>query len=286
MIPPLYAEQHIRRMRGNSQAHLMRASDGAFYVIKFQNNPCSPRILANEMFATQVGLRLDLPLARVEPIEVADWLIQNTPELRIQVEGAEFPCSSGLQLGSPYPFNLLDEQMEIYDDLPENYQSRISQLLDFARMMVLDKWLGNTDGRQAIFIRRRRVRHFRAMFIDHGACFNAGQWTFPDLALHGVYHRNHVYEGITGWESFEPTLTKVEGIGFLELWRLAQRIPSEWYGHDSEALRQLVETVYERRHKIRELIEAFRTSERKPFPNWKGGPAIRIEPNEVELDMV
>jgi len=58
MIPSLYAEQHVRRMRGGSQAHLMRASDGAFYVVKFQNNPQSPRVLANEMFATQVGLWL------------------------------------------------------------------------------------------------------------------------------------------------------------------------------------------------------------------------------------
>src|SRR5579871_584432 len=61
MIPSLYAEQHVRRMRGGSQAHLVRASDGAFYVVKFQNNPQSLRVLANEMFATQIGLWLGLP---------------------------------------------------------------------------------------------------------------------------------------------------------------------------------------------------------------------------------
>jgi hypothetical protein len=33
----LYAFQHIRRMRGGSQAHLLRASDGSYYVTKFQN---------------------------------------------------------------------------------------------------------------------------------------------------------------------------------------------------------------------------------------------------------
>lgn len=286
MIPSLYAEQHVRRMRGGSQAHHMRASDGAFYVVKFQNNPQSPRVLASEMFVTQVGLWLGLPLPRVEPVEVSGWLIQNTSELRMQVEGAKFPCSNGLQLGSQYPFNPLNEQVEIYDYLPDSYQSKLAEPLNFARILVLDKWLGNADGRQAIFIRKRRSRYFRAMFIDHGYCFNSGEWTFEDLPLHGVHHRNYVYQGITGWESFEPTLTKAEGIGFLDLWRFAQRIPPEWYGHDSDGLRQLIETVYERRLQIRELIEAFRTSERNPFPNWKDGPAVRIEPNEIELDIL
>jgi hypothetical protein len=286
MTPGIYAEQHVRRMRGNSQAHLMRASDGAFYVVKFTNNPCSPRILANEMFATQIGLWLGLPLPRVELIEVSDYLVQNTPEMRIRVEGSELPCSSGLQLGSQYPFKPLNEQMEVYDDLPESYCSRIAEPVDFARILVLDKWLGNADGRQAIFMRKRRSRLFRTMFIDHGSCFNAGQWTFPDLALHGAYHRNCVYEGVAGWKCFEPTLTKAEGIEFLDLWRFAQRIPAEWYGQDSEGLRELVETVYGRRLRIREMIEGFRTSERNPFPNWKDGPPVSIEPNEVELDLL
>ena len=54
----------------------------------------------------------------------------------------------------------------------------------------------------------------------------------------------------------------------------------------NQGLRQLIETVYERRRKIRELIEAFRTSQRHPFPNWKDSPAVHIEPSEIELDML
>ena len=47
------AVQHVRRMRGGAQSHLMRCSDGHFYVVKFQNNPQHRRVLANEMFATR-----------------------------------------------------------------------------------------------------------------------------------------------------------------------------------------------------------------------------------------
>jgi hypothetical protein len=281
MIPRLLAVQHIRKMRGRSQAHLMRASDGAFYVVKFQN-PHSPRILANEILATQIGIWLGLPLPTVEPIEVSDWLIRNTPELRVQMDGAEIPCSNGLHLGSRYPFHPVHERAEIYDHLPESRRIKLADPLSFARVMVLDKWLGNTDGRQAIFVRKSGARSFNALFIDHESCFDAGQWAFPDLRLHGAYYQNRVYERIGGWSSFEPALTKAETAGFIDLWRLTQTIPPEWYGHDADSLRQLVETIYERRRRIRHLIEAFRRSERNPFPNWKD--VKPIPPDEINLE--
>jgi hypothetical protein len=66
------AVQHLRKLRGGSQSHLLRASDGAWYVTKFQNNPQHVRVLANEMLATRLGLALGLPMPRVETIEVSD----------------------------------------------------------------------------------------------------------------------------------------------------------------------------------------------------------------------
>ncbi len=46
------AVQHVRRMRGGAPSHLMRAADGHFYVVKFQNNPQHLKVLANEFLAT------------------------------------------------------------------------------------------------------------------------------------------------------------------------------------------------------------------------------------------
>jgi len=47
------AVQHLRPLRGGAQSHLLRASEGACYVTKFQNNPQPIRVLANEMLATR-----------------------------------------------------------------------------------------------------------------------------------------------------------------------------------------------------------------------------------------
>src|SRR6476646_6992838 len=44
---PVEAVQHVRRMRGGAQAHLMRADDGHFYVVKFQNLCGAPHKFCN-----------------------------------------------------------------------------------------------------------------------------------------------------------------------------------------------------------------------------------------------
>jgi hypothetical protein len=51
------------------------------------------------------------------------------------------------------------------------------------------------------------------------------------------------------------------------LWAAAGEIPPEWYGDVSE-MEALVEKLLARRSRIRELIEAFGKSERRPFPKW------------------
>ena len=260
------AVQHLRSLRGGAQAHLLRATDENCYVTKFKNNPQHIRVLANEMLASRLGLALGLPIPEVAVIEVPEWLIENTPELRIQLAGTQIPCRSGKQLGSVYcgcPGLTLDY-------LPQGLLSKLSNVADFARVLVLDKWACNADGRQAVFYRRKpRSPRYTATFVDQGYCFNAGEWTFPDFPLRGVFANNCVYEGVTGWESFEPALSRAEEMSCDTIWRCAVDIPEEWYDGDREGLERLVETLFHRRRTIRRLIAIFRESVRKPFPNWR-----------------
>jgi len=128
----------------------------------------------------------------------------------------------------------------------------------------------NADGRQAVFTRKKRHRKFSATFIDQGYCFNAGEWSFPDFPLRGVYAKNCVYEKVRGWDDFEPAVTRAEEMGIDGIWEIARGIPPEWYEFDSDGLQRLVETLYRRRSVIRDLITQFRTSTRNPFPLWAG----------------
>jgi hypothetical protein len=143
------------------------------------------------MLATNLGLALQLPMPRVEVIEVSDWLIERTDDLRINLGGPTIPCRSGTQLGSLYVGSQSLGMMSDY--LPHELLQKVVNVSDFARVLVLDKWTCNSDGRQAVFCRKtlRSQRH-HATFIDQGYCFNAAEWTFPDTPLRGVYATNCV----------------------------------------------------------------------------------------------
>jgi hypothetical protein len=124
-------------MRGGSQSHLLRASDGNFYVTKFQGNPQHTRVLANEMFGSRLGLWLGLPMPAVEVILVDEWLIEHTPELVFELSDMTVKCNPGKHLGSRYAGDPLTHS--VFDYLPEQLFTRVKAPDDFARALVLDK---------------------------------------------------------------------------------------------------------------------------------------------------
>jgi hypothetical protein len=260
------AIQHVRRMRGGAQAHLMHCSDGYFYVVKFLNNPQHQRILVNEILASRIAQLAGLPVPNGEVVEVNQWLIDHTPELNIQLVDKTVRCGAGLQFGSRYVVDPL--QGQVFDYLPVEMLERVRNLATFAGVLALDKWTGNADGRQAAFWRKRLERKYSASFIDQGYCFNAGEWSFPDSPLRGVYSRNEVYESVCGWSSFEPWLSNVETMPEAKVWGVAEAIPPDWYCGRTQDLEKLVVALLSRRNIIRKLIDDFRECPRKPFPNW------------------
>jgi hypothetical protein len=281
------AVEQVRRMRGGAQSHLMRCSNQAYYVVKFQNNPQGLRILANELLGTRLAARLGLSVAEPEVVEVRAELIAHTEDLVIQLGRGRAPCKAGKQFGSRYPGNLAD--VAVYDFLPDEQLREVTNISEFCGMLVFDKWTCNTNGRQAIFYREadgaghgvgqsmgHRVEwgagaatRYCARMIDNGFCFNAAEWNFPDAPLRGLYARHRVYQGVRGMESFDAWIARVERIEETALEEIYGQIPPEWYDSDTDALEKMLEQLLRRRKLVRELIVSAWKSSAQPFPNWK-----------------
>jgi len=248
------------------------------------------------MLATRLAARLGLCVPQVEVVEVRPELIAYTTELVMQLGMGRIPRLAGRQFGSQFPGH--PARMAVYDFLPDEQLCAVRNLSDFLGIFVFDKWTCNTNGRQAIFFRESGdgagpdfapatapaaaadlyqspgaaayTNQYIAMMIDHGFCFNAGGWDFPDAPLRGLYARHHVYQSVAGMDAFEPWLERLEKrITEAMLGEEAERIPPEWYQDDWDALARLLERLYARRKRVRELILSARNSGRDPFPNWK-----------------
>jgi hypothetical protein len=275
------AVQAIRRMRGGAQSQLMLGADGMLWVVKFQNNPQHLRVLANEMLATRLAEAVGLTVPATDVVEVTEWLIANSAGMHVEgLRGAPERYTAGLQFGSRFIGGLMPGQ--VVDFLPEQQLDEVRNLAEFAGMLAVDKWTGNCNGRQAVFDRRPRERKYRATFIDQGFCFNAGEWTFPDSPLRGVYPRNRVYARVTGWSSFEPWLSRIEAMEPDTLWDIADMVPPEWYGGDMSTIERLLEQMLRRRGRVRELIGSFRDSDREPFPMWEKKMSV-VVPRQFEM---
>jgi len=112
--------------------------------------------------------------------------------------------------------------------------------------------------------------HWQGMQAQIQQIAKNAEWSFPDAPLRGVFGRNDVYAGITGWNSFEPWLSRIESFPESSLWPLVDQIPPEWYGSAVDELERLLTQLLERRSRVRELILSFKNSSRNPFPNWSG----------------
>src|ERR1700755_3459097 len=221
------AVQAIRRMRGGAQSQLMLGADGQLWVVKFQNNPQHLRVLANELIATRIAEAVGLSVPASDVVEVTEWLGGETEGGGMERSSTRVErCAPGLQFGSRFVGGLMPGQ--VVDYLPEPQMEEVRNFAEFAGILALDKWTGNCNGRQAVFERRPRERKYRAVFIDQGYCFNAGEWSFPDSPLRGVFPRNQVYVRVTGWDSLEPWLSRIERFGADRLWAIAEEVPPEW----------------------------------------------------------
>ena len=267
--PWVRAREFVRRMRGASQPWLVRCEDGDNYVVKFQNNPQHARVLANEMLASRLAQLVGLPVAAAAFVEVSRSLLGGNPDLAFDVGERREPIRPGLQFGSRFPG--IPGQTLVVDFLPDRLLRRVKHLNSvFLGAFVFDKWTCNCDGRQVIFHRPAddEGSSYSVAMIDHGFCFNDGDWTFPDSPIRGLYPRRLVYEKVRGMESFEPVLSRIENLTTSELEDCTGGIPTNWCEPDPGQLARLVEVLYARRRTLRQAIIDAKNSALHPFPNW------------------
>jgi hypothetical protein len=276
---PVRARNLIRKMRGGSQAHLIEGADGAFYVVKFSNNPQHRRILINEWLACAFLRYLQIHVPDTALVEITPQFIAANPDLYFLLGSRREPVIPGLHFGSKLAVH--PDRVAIFDFLPDKLLEKVENRSEFLGILAFDKWAGNADSRQAVFFRARakswtplkgdapaRVGFF-AQMIDHGFAFNGPSWRFNDSPLQGLYFRTSVYTEVRSLDSFQPWLDMVSNFPIEVIDSAWKEIPSEWLRDDEAELESLLETLLKRRALVPSLLEEIRRERPSAFPNWR-----------------
>jgi hypothetical protein len=276
---PVAARRLIRKMRGGAQSHLLEAADGRFYIVKFLNNPQHRRVLINEWIAWTFLRYLQISTPDAAMVELTPEFIEQNPEVYIQLGSSRLAVVPGWHFGSCYPGD--PARVAVYDFVPDTLLGQVANSPDFAGVLAFDKWVSNADARQAVFIRARLREYgprysdhplrlgFIALMIDNGYAFNGPHWNFQDSPLQGLYFRSSVYEGIRGWDSFQPWLDRIIHFPENVVDEAVRQLPPQWVAGDEDALHALLERLLLRGKRTPELIQASTQGRVNPFPNWR-----------------
>ncbi len=276
---PIRARKFIRKMRGGAQAHLVEADDGAFYIVKFSNNPQGRRILINEWLACAFLRYLQIHVPETAMLEITPEFLKENPDIYFSIGPRKEPVIPGLHFGSR--MSVKPDRVAIFDFLPDKLLGKIENRIDFVGILAFDKWVSNADSRQAVFFRAKAkvwtpIRGeapaklgFFAQMIDHGYAFSGLQWQFQDSPIQGLYFRTSVYDEVQSIESFQPWLDMIASFPVEVMDTALKEIPGAWMDGDETVVEDVLETLLKRRSRVPELIRDVRQKRTAAFANWR-----------------
>lgn len=264
---PTDIQHGIRRLRGKSQAWLVRGEDDLFYVAKFMDNPKGMQSLIKEWIAGWFLHQLGVFTPRLRLLRLTSET-QQREQFHFLQGHHKILVDGSIHLGSPLPCD--PDEHAVWDFLPRVLFKSVANLEDFALAFVFDLWTQKTTLRQAAFIRTESS--FRAYMIDHSSNFTL---RVPDAFLPGLYFDESLYDSLP----MEKLCVKAVG----EIQRLpsiqssVETIPKEWLTLVDPEILATLSRQYDRRKMILPEVLAgsldlFRyRAKRREMPKGSGG---------------
>lgn len=255
----------IRKLKGSTQSVLARCSDGLVYVIKFTNNPLGKEALVGEIIMTRVAKYLRIPVPDWSYISVDRWLIDHTPDVRLEKDGKPIRYSAGIHLGSATPYSCLGIA-QVLSFLPPGFEDRIGDLASFTGALVLDAWVGSMKPRKVIFTKDASSSALRPLFLGYHSSLLHVHYGLGGCDVPTHFSANY-YDSVTGWDSFEPWLNNVESLRRPELEEMTQGFSEEWRIPRSVGKR-CANYLWRRRQSVRGSLQKLTKPPFELFRNW------------------
>ncbi|HZY61875.1 MAG TPA: HipA family kinase [Edaphobacter sp.] len=250
LITVIRAKDLIRKMHGGSQAILIRGDNKELYVVKCNNNPQGPNLLANEMLGSEMLRCVGLPSPPWTAILITDEFLHHNQNLHFECSSGLKPIRSGIHFGTRFLSQI--EGVEVYDFLPGSFRRRIANAADFLGIYIFDVWANHHDHRQAVYVSRFEDRIINAHFIDNGHLFGGPYWGIEEKYGTAMCLDRNLYT--TPWDdkAINEWISRFEISISQHLYRIVKRVPQDWYKGDIGGIAEFLEF---RLWNLRELFQ-------------------------------
>jgi hypothetical protein len=249
-------EPFLRSLRGETQAQLLRATNGKLYVTKLQSNPFGERALISEWLGHALLRLIGLPVPNICLIE--------TPASR---------SARQVHVGLEYPD---DDLTTVYDFVPDTFLSHEHTHI-IRGAFVCDVWAANVHMRHAVFYRSvlslqsAHDRRFCIALVDNTHLWGGPEWSFKTSDETGLYFSRTPYKEITGPDVFELWIGRVRNVAAGEwIHKMRRDLPEEWLTQtDAQAVDHVAEQLIHRADILHRLVEQRMDECRHMFPLWR-----------------
>ena len=154
----------------------------------------------------------------------------------------------------------------VLDFAPNRAWHRVVNLNEVAGVLAFDKWLSNSDRRQAVYAKQDRSSKLKAYWIDHGNCFGEESWNLDNVCTAKSLTGNPVFTSLREWSEFEPWISRIEAFPVQSLREVFYATPTSWREGDDFAFESLVAQLSIRQKRIRTLLLDVIYSKKPYFP--------------------
>ncbi len=225
----LVVAEFIRKLRGESQPILVKATDGLPYVVKFFHDIQEPDLLFNEAIGSELYRAFGLPVPEWRPILVTESFLDHNSACWFQTEAGHIRPIAGLCFGSRFVGGAGETVLEI---LPGSYFHRVSNRTAFGLAWLVDLCALHSDHRQAVFV-ERELAALEAVFIDFGHMFGNSEGDHHPKLRATRYLDERIYVRPATISALTVRSIAINVVPD-RLWQQRATVPDEWKCENAE----------------------------------------------------
>lgn len=245
MIEPI---GYRKKLRGNSNAHLISFNDGRDYVVKYFQERIG-KMLSNEWVSYCLARFLGLPIPYAQMVEIPEEFILKVPELS-NMENSKYQFAS-MYVQKTYNLHEVPDIHRIINDH------------QIANILVFDYWLYNMDRtRKNILLCEETPNSYQLWIIDHAVAFGSSNWelaeleTLPFEILESATHK-FLATFVKDEKEFFEAIETIQKIPIHLIEEIVELIPNEWMMSKKEKEAIVRNLVNRRKEVLPKLIQKF-----------------------------